>query len=283
LTGAFAAVPCALFVFIAAGLLIKSIPLLETVSPAKLFFSSAWKPLQGEFGFLAFIAGTLWVTLLSILIAVPPSLMCAVYLSEYAARGIRNAASVLLDLLAAIPSVVYGLWGVLVIVPLVRNFAAYFSVRTPGYCVLSASLVLACMVVPVITHISLEVLKSIPADIREASLSLGATRWKTIKSVVLRKAYPGIAAAVILGISRAFGETMAVLMTAGNVIKVPGSIFEPAYPLPALLANNFGEMLSVPMYESALLFSAFVLLAIVTIFNVTSRIYLTRVHRSLHA
>ena len=124
---------------------------------------------------------------------------------------------------------------------------------------------------------SLEILRAVPHEVREASLALGATRWQTIKHVVMRKALPGVAAAIVLGISRAFGETMAVLMVVGNVPKIPGSVLDPAYPLPALIANNYGEMLSIPLYDSALMLAALILLLVIVIFNVLSRMILIRV------
>ncbi|UCF16669.1 MAG: ABC transporter permease subunit, partial [Phycisphaerales bacterium] len=150
-----------------------------------------------------------------------------------------------------------------------------------GYSVLAGGIVLAIMVFPIIIHVSLEVFRSVPLEIREASLSLGATRWQTIKHVVIRKAMPGVIAAIVLGLSRAFGETMAVLMVAGNVAKSPSSVLDPAYPLPALIANNYGEMLSVPLYDSALLLACLVLLLVVVAFNVIARVVLIRVERSV--
>jgi phosphate transport system permease protein len=113
--------------------------------------------------------------------------------------------------------------------------------------------------------------------LREASLSVGATKWQTVKFVVMRRALPGVTAAIVLGLSRAFGETMAVLMVAGNVAKVPKGVFEPAYPLPALIANNYGEMLSVPLYDSALMFSSLVLLVVVLVFNIVAQVVLKKV------
>jgi phosphate transport system permease protein len=184
--------------------------------------------------------------------------------------------------LAGIPSVVYGIWGVLVIVPLVKeNIAPLFGVVTTGYSVLAAGIILAIMIVPIVIHVSLEVMRCVPFEVREASFSLGATKWQTVKHVVLRKALPGILAAIVLGLSRAFGETMAVLMVAGNMPRAPQSVFDPAYPLPALIANNYGEMLSVPLYDSALLFSALVLLFVILFFNVISRMILGKIERNI--
>jgi len=272
-----------LIVFVmAAGLYHRSRPILETRPLAELLFSQSWHPLRGEFGFFPFIMGTLWVTGVAVGIAVPLCLLTAVYLSEYAHRHVRAWTSPLIDVLAGIPSVVYGMWGVLFIVPLVKNHVApFFGASSTGYSVMTGGIVLAVMVFPIIIHVSVEVLRSVPDPVREASLSLGATKWQTVKHVVLRRAMPGIIAAVVLGLSRAFGETMAVLMVAGNVARVPSSVFDPGYPLPALIANNYGEMLSIPLYDSALLLASLVLLLVVLVFNVISRIILMKVERSI--
>ena len=263
---------------VAAGLFLKSWPILSTQSILDLLFSSAWRPTRGEFGFLPFILGTVWVTAVAILIAVPLCLLSAIYFSEYASPFLREWSRPLVDVLAGIPSVVYGLWGVLAIVPLIKNhLAPFFGSYSTGYSVLAGGAVLAIMIFPVIIHVSLEVFRAVPAEVREASLALGATRFQTVKFVVLRRALPGIIAAVVLGVSRAFGETMAVLMVAGNVARAPHSVFDPGYPLPALIANNYGEMLSIPLYDSALLFSALLLFVTVVFFIVVSRIILKRV------
>ena len=137
------------------------------------------------------------------------------------------------------------------------------------------------MVFPIIISVTGEVLRSVSQDLREVSLSLGATKWQTIKHVVLRKARPGIFAAIVLGFSRAFGETMAVLMVVGNVAKVPSSVFDPAYPLPALIANTFGEMMSIPLYDSAILLAALMLLIVVLIFNIFARMILIKIERGV--
>ncbi len=270
-----------LIVFLMAfGLFLRSRPILAEKPLSELLFSLSWHPLRGEFGFLPFILGSLWVTAVAVLIAVPLCLLTSLYLSEYAHSKVRGLVTPLIDLLAGIPSVIYGIWGVLVIVPLIKDFLApLFGAFSTGYSVLAGGIVLAIMIFPVIIHISTEVFRSVPCELREASLTLGATKWQTIKHIVLRKAMPGVSAAVVLGLSRAFGETMAVLMVAGNVAKVPESVFSPAYPLPALIANNYGEMLSVPLYDSALLLASLVLLLVVLIFNIISRIVLIRVER----
>ena len=271
---------CLILFLMIFGLFQRSRPILEIKSLSELLFSSSWHPLRGEFGFLPFIMGTLWVTGVAIGIAIPLCLLSAIFLSEYAPSKIRELASPLIDLLAGIPSVIYGIWGILVIVPFIKNhLAPWFGIFSTGYSVLAGGIVLAIMIFPVIIHVTVEVLKTVPYEVREASLALGATKWQTIKRVVLRKAMPGVIAAIALGFSRAFGETMAVLMVAGNVARVPASVFDPSYPLPALIANNYGEMLSIPLYDSALLFASLILLVVVLIFNVLSRIILIRVER----
>jgi phosphate transport system permease protein len=210
---------------------------------------------------------------------VPVSLLTAVYLSEYAPRRVREVTKPVVDLLSGIPSVVFGVWGVLMVVPFVSKIAPLFGAYSSGYSVLAGAIVLAIMVFPTIIHVSLEVFASVPRALRDASLALGATKWETVKRVVLRKGLSGIIAAVILGLSRAFGETMAVLMVVGNVPRVPHSLFDSAYPLPALIANNYGEMMSVPLYDGALMLAALVLLLIVLIFNFVARAVLVRVER----
>jgi len=269
-----------LIVVIVVGLFLRARPILSLKPIGELLFSSDWHPLRGQFGFLPFIAGTVWVTLVAVLIAVPLCLLTAIYLSEYAYGWLRNLLTPLIDLLAGIPSVVYGVWGVLVVVPLIKKqVAPLFGSFSTGYSVLAGGVILAIMIFPIIIHVSLEILQAVPRELREASLALGASRWQTVKRVVLRKALPGIVAAVVLGLSRALGETMAVLMVCGNVAKVPRSVLDPAYPLPALIANNYGEMLSIPLYDSALLLAALVLLLVVLVFNVLSRVILIRVEK----
>ncbi len=271
-----------LLIVMTALLFSRSLDILAYEPLSTILFSSVWQPLSGKFGFLAFIAGTVWVTLVAMAISIPISLLTAVYLSEYAHRRVRGVVQPLVDLLAGIPSIVYGLFGVLLLVPLTRDYLApAFGASTSGYCVLSGGLVLAIMVIPIITAISFEVFVAVPDEMRVAALALGATRWEAVKHVIFRRAYPGIIATVILGFSRAFGETMAVLMVVGNVAKVPSSLFDPAYPLPALIANNYGEMMSIPLYDSALMLAALILLVIVVIFNILAKLMLIRVKEGM--
>ncbi|MGB9907357.1 MAG: phosphate ABC transporter permease subunit PstC [Candidatus Saccharicenans sp.] len=279
-TGIFALFPLALAVTIFLALLLKASPLLSFKSLPTLLFSSAWQPSRGHFGLWPFILGTIWVTITAFGLAVPVSVLTAVYLSEYAPSHLKKMFQPILDLLAGLPSVIYGLWGFLVVVPVVsRYLAPLVGHQSSGYSILAAGLVLAVMILPTIISVSVEVLSSVPLALREAALSLGATRFEVTRYVVLKKAFPGILAACVLGLSRAFGETIAVLMVVGNVPVIPRSLFSPAYPLPALLANNYGEMMSIPGYESALNLAALLLLIIVVGFSILARWYLVRISR----
>jgi len=268
-----------LVILIAVGLYLESRPILSVQPLSKLLFSSSWHPLSGEFGLYPFLMGTLWVTGVAMIIAIPLCLLTSIYLAEYAPKRVRGVVKPMIDLLAGIPSVVYGLFGILLIVPLTKSIASAFGSTTNGYNVLTGGIVLAMMVFPVIIAISTEVIETVPYGMREASLALGSTKWQATKLVVSRGALSGLIAAIVLGFTRAFGETMAVLMVVGNVAKAPSSVFDPAYPLPALIANNYGEMMSVPLYGSALLFAALVLLAVVFLFSVGARTILVRVER----
>jgi phosphate transport system permease protein len=262
------------------GLLQRSTLILGTISLRDLLFSGSWNPLQGEYGFAPFIAGTIWVTALAMILAVPPSLLMAIYLAEYASKRIRGIIKPLIDVLAGTPSVVCGLWGVLLIVPLIRNYLAPLAgVATTGYSVLAGGIVLAIMVCPIIVSITDEVVRAVPREMKEASLAVGATKWQTVKHVVTRSAFTGIIAAIILGFGRAFGETMAVLMVVGNVPTIPTSLFSPAYPIPALIANDYGEMLTIPLYESALMFASLLLLIVVFAFSLVAAILLAGIKR----
>lgn len=288
---AFSALPTLIALLILIALWLKSQPILVSQPISTLVFGSAWKPQRGEFGFLPFISGTIWVTTVALVIAVPICILTAIYLSEYASSRLQRLIKPLLDLLAAIPSVVYGVWGVIAIVPWVQNFIApslgrwsqffpIFAQTNPtGYSVFAGGIVLAVMIAPFIIAIAYEVLQTVPSGLRQASLALGATRWQTVKYAVLPKAVTGIFASVILGCSRALGETMAVLMVVGNVPQLPRSIFDAAYPLPALIANNYGEMMSIPLYDAALMTASLLLLVMVLGLNLLSILTLRHVFR----
>jgi phosphate transport system permease protein len=269
-----------LVVVMAVELCFKSAPILSHYSLWSLLTESHWKPMKGEFGFLPFIAGTFWCTAVALVLALPVSLLMAIYLTEYARPRLRAYAYPLLDILAGLPSVIYGVWGSLLIVPWISHtFAPLVGRHTSGYTVLAGGIVLAVMILPLLISLFMELFANVSKELREASMALGATRWQTVKHVVLRQSAPGMMAAIVLAVSRTMGETIAVLMVCGNLVIVPNSLLDACYPIPALIANNYGEMLSVPMYESALMLAAFLLFILVVLMNVGSRIILKRVRR----
>jgi phosphate transport system permease protein len=287
----FTLLPVVLILVITIALIVRSWPLISEYSLSSLLFGSTWKPNDGQFGFMPFILGTVWVTVVGVTLSVPLCLLVAIYLAEYAHSATRAFAKPILDLLAAIPPVVYGVWGLLAIVPFVDDVVApfaekylsaipIFAVNQPtGFGILSAGIVIAVMISPLVISIIFEVFTTVPNDLRHASLAMGATQWQTIRNIVIPQVMPGIIAAVVLGASRALGETIAVLMVVGNVPNMPTSIFDSAYPLPALIANNYGEMMSIPLYDAALLGAALVLLVVILIFNIISMLVLQRMLR----
>lgn len=269
-----------LVLIMAAGLYYKSTPILSINSAWDLLTGTEWSPLNGTFGFRTFILSSVYVTILSVAIALPVSLLTALYLTENARPWVKKAVFPVMDILAGIPSVVYGLWGTVIIVPWIADVVGpHFVDYTSGYSLLAGGIVLSVMIIPLLVSLFIEIFSTISSEIKDAAKSLGATRWQTSRLIVVRKASPGIIASVVLAVSKAFGETLAVLMVCGNMIGSPNSVFDSVYPLPALIANNYGEMLSLPMYESALMFAALVMFVIVLVFNAVSRIILQNVEK----
>jgi phosphate transport system permease protein len=263
------------------GLLFKSTLILSKNPLIDLLFSSTWQPMRGEYGFLPFIISSVWVTGLSILIAGPVCLLTSIHLTQYAKNYVLRIMHPVIDILAGIPSVIFGVWGILIIVPFVGNYLGpWLGKEVSGYSILAGGVVLAIMIIPFVLNILIEIFRTIPLELTEASLSVGATKWQTIKFVMIKRALPGIISAFGLGISRAFGETIAVLMVVGNVAKMPTGTFQPGYPLPALIANNYGEMLSIPQYDSALMFAALILFVVVVLFNFASRTVIMRYEKA---
>ncbi|WP_216368484.1 phosphate ABC transporter permease subunit PstC [Limnovirga soli] len=259
-------------VAIATGLVLKSEDLLSAHSLSDLIFSSDWSPSEGQFGFWPFILSSLWVTIIALIISMPLCLLAAIYLSQFAPKWVLEFMRPVIDILAGIPSVVYGVWGVLVVVPFVgETVAPFFNNESLGYSILAGALVLSVMSIPYILNMLLEVFRQVPIQLGEASLALGATKWETIKHVYVRKGATGILSAYGLGFSKALGETIAVMMVIGNVVQEPASVFDAGYPLPALIANNYGEMMSIPSYDSALMFGSLLLFVIILVINIVFR------------
>ncbi len=274
-------------VLIAVGMLVlffvvltaKSWPLLTGGHFWQVLTSSEWLPSEGKFGLWPFIIGTIAVTFLTMVLAVPVSVLAAVFLNEFAPQKLKDMALPVIDVLAAVPSVIYGACGVIAFIPMVKALGGALGINTTGRCLLTAALVLAIMVIPVILSIVRDVLAAIPQEAREASLALGSTRWETTYKVVLKLALPGIIAAIMLGVSRAFGETMAVMMVAGSIPEPKPSLFKAVYTLPALIADKYGEMLSIKMYDVALMTAALILMVVIAVVNFGAHLILIRLRR----
>ncbi|TFG42320.1 MAG: phosphate ABC transporter permease subunit PstC [Gemmatimonadales bacterium] len=249
--------------------------------------SSEWDPVEGRFGALPLIFGTVVSSALALVIAVPLSLGVAIFLTEFAPMKIRGPVAFLIELLAAIPSVVYGLWGIFVMIPFLRatvypflkdtlGFLPFFQGPIYGPGMLSAAIILAIMVMPYIMSVSREVLLAVPNTQREAAMALGATRWEALTGAVLPYARSGIIGAVILGLGRALGETMAVTMVIGNRHEIAASLFAPGYTMAAAIANEFAEAVE-NIHLSALSYVALTLFVVTVLINAAARLLIWRV------
>lgn len=253
---------------IALTLLYKSWPLLSPAEIGSVFFGSEWKPMQGRFGLWPFLCSSVIVSLMGLLIMIPLCLASAIYITQFAPRWVASVLRSAIDILSGIPSVIFGLWGVITIVPVIAKWAvASGAENASGFSILAGGIVVSVSVMPFVLNMLIELFESVTVELKETALSLGASQWQTVRDVILKKIKPGITASFTLGVSKAFGETIAVLMVVGNVVHVPTGLFDAGYPLPALLANNYGEMMSIPRYEAALMLSALLLLLVVIVFN----------------
>jgi phosphate transport system permease protein len=286
-TGAFAFVLIAIVFGIGVVLTKQSLLSIEKFG-LSFWRTQVWDPVSGEFGALPFIWGTLYSSILALLIATPIALGIAVFISELCPARLRQPLVFLTELLAAIPSIVYGLWGIFVLVPVVRLIETslpdsvrqlpFFSGPPLGLGMLSAALILAIMVIPFTSSVSREVLKSVPAAQREGAYALGATRFEAIRAALFY-ARTGIVGAVMLGFGRALGETMAVTMVIGNNPRVSLSLFAPQYTMAAVIANEFTEAAN-DLYLSALVEIGLVLFIITLIVNSLSRLLIWSMARS---
>jgi phosphate transport system permease protein len=248
-------------------------PLLDPARLASALLGLEWKPMQGKFGLFPFIYSSVIVSGIGLLIMIPVCLASSIYITQFAPSWMSRWLRSVIDILAGIPSVIFGLWGVITIVPMISGWAtASGSANASGYSLLAGAIVVAVSVMPFVLNMLIQLFESVSMDLKETALSLGASHWQTTKDVILKKLKPGIAASFTLGTSKAFGETIAVLMVVGNVVQVPRNLFDAGYPLPALLANNYGEMMSIPAYDAALMLSALILLLLVIVFNYTAHL-----------
>lgn len=252
--------------------------------------SQIWDPVQEKFGALPFVYGTVVSSLVALILAIPLSLGVAVFLAELAPRWLERILSFMVELLAAIPSIVYGLWGMFVMVPWIREtiepplsehlgFLPIFEGAPYGFGMLAAGLILTVMIVPIIASISRDALKSVPRAQREAAYALGATRWETI-TLVVKYARSGIFGATLLGLGRALGETMAVTMVIGNRPIISASLFDPGYTMASVLANEFTEA-TTELYLHALIEIALLLFTITIIVNMLARLLMWTMSRTI--
>jgi phosphate transport system permease protein len=253
------------------------------------FIGDTWDPVSGDFGALPFIYGTLVSSLVALVLAIPMAVGVAVFVTELCPRAIRGIIAFLVELLAAIPSVIYGLWGIFVLAPLLRHYVQPWLAKTLGWTglfsgppfgigMLAAGIILAIMIVPIIASITREVLRAVPQHQREAALALGATRWEMVRMAVLRNARVGIMGSVILGLGRALGETMAVTMVIGNRPEISHSLFAPAYSMASVIANEFSEATG-DLYLSALMEIGLALLIVTLLVNICARVLIWSITR----
>ncbi|HYX70588.1 MAG TPA: phosphate ABC transporter permease subunit PstC [Terriglobales bacterium] len=259
----------------------------------RFFTGRNWDPVSGDFGALPFIYGTLVSSLLALLLAVPLSVGVAIFITEMCPRLLRSLLSFVIELLAAIPSVIYGLWGIFVLAPLLRTYVepwlakhwgwtGLFEGQPYGVGMLAAGVILAIMIVPIIASITREVLTAVPQVQREGVLALGATRWEMIRTGVLRNARAGIVGGIILGLGRALGETMAVTMVIGNSTDISRSLLAPGYTMASVLANEFSEATG-DLYLSALIEIGLALFLVTIVVNILARLLVWSVTRGTPA
>lgn len=247
---------------------VKGVPIIAEVGVFNFVFGMEWAPSQGLFGIFPMIVGSVAVTLGAAIIGVPIALCCSIFLAEFAPAKLSNIVRPAIQLLASIPSVVYGFWGLIFVVPFIRTY-----IGGPGLSILAGSIILAIMILPTIISISEVSLLSLPRQYKEGALALGLTHWQTIHSVMLPAAKSGIVASIILGVGRAIGETMAVIMVLGNAVAIPESILDPARTLTTNIGIEMGY--ASGDHQQALFATGIVLLVIIMILNSAAQ-YITR-------
>ena len=245
-------------------IIVNGVPIIAKVGVKDFIFGMSWAPTRGEYGIFPMIVGSVAVTLGAAIIGVPVGICCSIFLTEFAPAALRNLFRPAIQLLAGIPSVVYGFWGLLFIVPIIRNYLG-----GPGLSILAGSLILAIMVLPTVISISEVSILALPRQYKEGALALGMTHWQAIRSVQLPAAKSGIVAAVILGIGRAIGETMAVIMVLGNAVALPGSIIDPVRTLTTNIGIEMGY--ASGEHREALFATGIVLFIIIMLLNTAAQ------------
>jgi phosphate transport system permease protein len=284
---------CGLFVLALVGIIVYELLTKSSLSwhafGWKFFFRSDWDPVHDQFGALPFVFGTIVSSILALLISVPLAIGVAVFITEMSPPWLKGSLAFTTELLAAIPSVIYGLWAIFVLVPLLREYAQpwlahyfgwtrIFEGYPNGYSMMAAGMILAIMVLPIISSITREVMTAVPQQQREAVLALGATRWEMIRMGVLRNARAGILGGVILGLGRALGETMAVTMVIGNRPEIAKSLLAPGYTMASVIANEFSEATG-NLYTSSLIEIGLALFIVTILVNILAQVLVWSVTR----
>ena len=279
----------ALIAFFFVRLIVEANPALSRFGLLGFTFDNDWDVSRATFGALGLLVGTLITSAIALIIGVPIAVATAVFLTELCPRRVRGPLTVLVELLAAVPSVVYGLWGVFVLIPSLKGVEGWFGrtfdflpfvgpdVAGPNYFI--SGLILAIMVLPIVSAISREVLATVPVADKEAALALGATRWEMIRMAVLPYSRAGITGAAMLGLGRAIGETIAVTLVIGNAPQIGGTIFSQGYTLAAVIANEFGEAANDPLHRAALIAAGLVLFVLTLLINIVARGFVVRGQR----
>lgn len=240
-----------------------------------IIVNPTWDPNRDLYGIAVFIVGSLMCTGIAIGIAVPLGIGGAIFLSEFCPMRLRQPIKMIVEMMAAIPSIVYGLWAFLVLVPVIKNnIAPIAGSESNGLSLLAGGIILAIMLLPTIVTISNDALQTVPRSLREASLALGATQSETSRKIVLSAALPGVGAAVVLSLGRAVGETMAVLMVTGNSLQIPYSLFDPTYVMTSIITNQLGYAFVFPLWRSALFAVGLILLIMSICFTITAKLFI---------
>ncbi len=269
-----------LFALIVLLLLYESLPVLSEFSLVAMLTSANWDPAQNQFGFLPAIVGTVYVAVLAMAMGVPIALLAAIYIAEYATGRLKTVVSSFVDVLAAIPSVIFGLVALVVVVPFVGSYVSpVFGGSSAGVGIFTVSLVMAIVVTPFMISLTVESLEALPDELRESSLGVGATKFETIRHVLLRAAGPGIFSAILLGFGRVFGATIVPALLIGGQTQIPDSIFATGQTLPTLIVSDFGELMSLPLTQSALIFVGLMLVVVVWLFNFGAMLIRRRLKR----
>ena len=257
-------------------LIVQSLPSIKALGPSYLW-SKVWNPVEDIYGAWPFLLGTLLTSFLALIISIPFSISVAIFLGEYHPQGwLPNLLKDTVELIAAVPSVIYGFWGLAVLVPIVRNLETHIGVAPVGVGIFSSSLILAIMIIPYAASLGRSMINMVPSHLKEAAYALGATRWEVIRSVVLPYTKSGLFAGILLSLGRALGETMAVTMVIGNTSLIPKNIFSPGNTMASVIANEFTEA-DKPVYLSALIELGLVLFLVTVVINMIGKKIIDRV------